>query len=274
MMGQAMKWMALLLGATGSGWLIGCAGGGWNSGTLGYVAWALMPYAGLLLGSLATLRWPAHASVERALKWVIVLLALLGPAMYIDILFVHVDAQGAIAMLVVPVIQTGLGLVATLLMAIWQWRISRRAAQSVPLGLAVATASTGATISRTKWKKPLRSVLLATAILGTLGYLGISYLQYQDGRTIDTAKEVDFYITEYCRSHQQLPSAAQLRTRFPSLSKANGWFYFRTDDDTNWLKVQYPVRWWNRQAIGRPNISEFTATAYAYSLEYHCPSTP
>lgn len=269
-----MKWMALLLGATGSVWLMAYAGGGWNSGTLAYVAWALMPYAGLLLASLAMLRWPAYASVERALKWVTILLALLGPAMYIDILFVHVDAQGAIAMLMVPVIQTGLGLVAMVLIAIWQWRISRRATQSVPLGLAVATASTGATISRTKWKKPLRSVLLATAILGTLGYLGISYLQYQDGRTIDTAKEVDFYITEYCKAHQQLPSTAQLRARFPSMSIADGWLYFAIDGRTNWLKVQYPVRWWNRQAIGRPDISEFTATAHAYSLEYHCPSTP
>ena len=54
-------------------------------------------------------------------------------------------------------------------------------------------------------EKPLRTLLQAVIILVTLSYAGISYLQYQDTKTFDTAKEMDYYITGYCKMHQQLP---------------------------------------------------------------------
>ena len=36
------------------------------------------------------------------------------------------------------------------------------------------------------------------------------------------------------------------------------------------ISIQYPMRWQNRGAIGTSIRSEFTATVYAYSVEYHC----
>jgi len=54
--------------------------------------------------------------------------------------------------------------------------------------------------------------------------------------------------------------------RFPVLSTNISWYYFSKDH--TWLKLQYPVRWRNSDAIGKPAISEFTATVYAYSIEY------
>jgi hypothetical protein len=269
-----MTWLALLLGAACSAWLMASVGGGWVRGAPGYAAWALLPYAGLLLSKLAMLRWPAHPSVERVLQWITVLLAILGPTLYVDILFVHVDAQGALAMLVVPAIQTGLWLAAIVLLAIWQWRIARRGVQTIRAGPARPPSSNLLSRRSMGWKQPLRYAVAAAAILGALAYAGISCLQYRDAGTIDTAREVDFYIREYCKARHQLPGSAQLHARFPGLSTDHGWFFYTVDGRTNWLRVQYPVRWWNRQAIGSPRISEFTATAYAYSLEYRCGGEP
>ena len=117
--------------------------------------------------------------------------------------------------------------------------------------------------------KKLIKFILATSVIGiALFNILISILQYKDQNSIDTAKEVDFYITQYCEANSRLPTSARLHERFPDLSTDIGWFYF-TDDKT-WLKLQYPVRWRNGDAIGTPNISEFTATVYSYSINYHC----
>lgn len=117
--------------------------------------------------------------------------------------------------------------------------------------------------------KKLVKFILATAVIGiSVSYALISMLQYKDRETIDTAKGVDTFITQYCKANNRLPTSARLHEQFPDLSTDIGWFYF-TDDKT-WLKLQYPVRWRNGDALGTPNISEFTATVYSYSINYRC----
>jgi len=125
--------------------------------------------------------------------------------------------------------------------------------------------------SASRLKTPIISIIKTVCIISFFIYVLISMLQRSDSKTIDTAKEVDFFITQYCEANNQLPTSSRLHERFPGLSTDNGWFYF-TDDKT-WLKVQYPVKWRNSNAIGIPQTSEFTATIYSYNLEYHCGST-
>lgn len=264
------KWLsliALFLGAVCSSALMAFDGGGWIQGALGYVAWALMPYGVLLVIYFASGLPRIHPPIQRALTWAIIIVALVGPLLYFDTLFIHVDAQGAIAMLIFPVIQTGLGLFAIVVSLVWQWRISRAIVLSRQAGRENAlSASVPAIVSR--FKKPILSILKSVFIVSFVIYTLISILQILDSKTIDTAKEVDFFITRYCEANSRLPTSAKLRVRFPDLSTDKGWFYF-TDDKT-WLKVQYPVKWRNSNAIGIPKTSEFTATIYSYNLEYRC----
>ena len=123
-----LAWSALLLGALCSAGLMVFVVGGWRHGVLGYVAWALMPHAVLAV----MLLWARRVRVDRPVQllsaWAGVVIALGGPLLYIDAMFVHVDAQGALVVLMVPVIQTTLGIAAVVAGILWQWRISRRAA--------------------------------------------------------------------------------------------------------------------------------------------------
>jgi len=34
--------------------------------------------------------------------------------------------------------------------------------------------------------------------------------------------------------------------------------------------MQYPMKWQNADAIGERNLSEFTGTVYAYTVDYQC----
>lgn len=260
---------ALAFGAGISTTSIIFAAGGWAQGILGYVGWALMPYAVLLIIHFSVLKLLTHPPIQQALAYAVVIFALAGPLLYIDILFVHSDAQGAIAMLMVPVIQTGFGLFTAAVCLVWQWHINRagllfhQAGGYSPINVLMKSMS--------QLIKPILPFIKKIFIVGCIGYILVIALQLTDAKAIDTAKEVDFYITQYCSAISQLPTSARLRERFPDLSTDNGWFYF-TDDKT-WLKVQYPVKWRNNSAIGMPQRSEFTATIYSYTLEYRCDTT-
>lgn len=255
-----IKWLtltAILFGAICSSALMTFNGGWWKQELRGYVPWALMPYTLLLIGFFASRLFRIRPDVQRALTWGIIIVALAGPLLYIDTLFIHVDAQGGLVMLMVPVTQVGAALIVIIAALLWQWHINRSASKT-----------SQQTVGMIKLKKFIKFILVSAVTGVTLSYILISILQYKDRKTIDTAKEVDFYITQYCEAKNRLPTSARLHERFPDLSTDIGWFYF-TDDKT-WLKVQYPVRWRNSDAIGTAGISEFTATVYAYSIEYHC----
>ena len=120
----------------------------------------------------------------------------------------------------------------------------------------------------TGWKKALRAAVVSVVALAALLYGVISWLQNADSATIRTAKDVGGFIDQYCAKNGSLPAAAVLRQRFPDLNRDSGWFFY-TNDKT-FLIVQYPVRWSNKDAIGRQKRSEFTATVYAYTVDYHC----
>lgn len=229
--------------------------GGMTMELLGYLAWSLTPYALLLALHYATSAKRLGAFSIRETVWSFVGLALVGPFLYFDIIVLHPDAQGAIAMLMVPLLQSiGIACVSGVAFS-WYYLQNRKTDLT-------------STDGQTALANPILSWLNRSALVIWSLYLLISVLQYSDAKTIDTAKEVDFFITQYCAAHNALPTAAKLHERFPGLTTDAGWFFFT--DDVTWLKMQYPVKWSNSRALGNAQRSEFTATTYSYILEYHC----
>lgn len=117
-------------------------------------------------------------------------------------------------------------------------------------------------------KKSLRVIFVSAITIAALLYALITMLQNADSTTIKIAKEVDAFVVQYCKNNNNLPTSGVLQSQYPNLNRDSGWFFY-TDDKT-YLKVQYPMRWWNKDAIGERRISEFTATVYAYVVEYKC----
>jgi hypothetical protein len=259
---------ALLLGALSSSWLMAFVVGGWKRGTLGYLAWTLMPYAVLLVACIGLCRRGIHPPVRLLLVWAIVLASVGGPLLYIDAMFVHVDAQGALAVLMVPPLQTAIGLLAVVAALVWQWRIGRSAAMSAGPTQGNEAPHGSARQGGRQLKRLLRAMLISVIVMATLSYVLISMLQRSDAKTIETAREVDRFVDQYCRHNNSLPTSGVLKARFPHLTADSGWFFFT--DDKNYLRMQYPMQWWNRDAPGEPRISEFTATPYAYGIDYKC----
>jgi len=116
-------WSALVLGALSSAGLAGYIGGGWNQGVLGYVAWALSPYVALSVPHALGRVYHVGRPVQMFLAWTTVALALGGPLLYLDAMLVRVDAQGALAILMIPIRQTAAALVADAVAVVWQWRL-------------------------------------------------------------------------------------------------------------------------------------------------------
>lgn len=117
-------------------------------------------------------------------------------------------------------------------------------------------------------KSPIKSALGAVLGVAALLGVGVFFLQRSDAPAIATAREVDAFILRYCEQNGRLPVEAALRAQFPGQNRAAGWFFYT--DDRTYLKMQYPVKWWNGNAIGTRRISEFTATPYAYVVDYKC----
>lgn len=115
----------------GDGWVAGAivAGAGGSAGvvlfvlrgetdlTLRYLAWALMPYL-LSTGVLSASRaWHVQSLSRRVLSWSAIVVAALGPALYVDAVFLRPDAQGPLVVLMVPVWQMALS-IASIVIAI------------------------------------------------------------------------------------------------------------------------------------------------------------
>jgi len=254
------------LGALCSSGLMVFVGGGWKQGVLGYVAWALIPYLTIAVIQLCARFFHLSRPVNLLLIWAALVISTIGPLLYLDALFVHVDAQGALAILMIPVIQILLTLLATLMAVYWHWRLRRHTRKPAD----IRNVSPLFSIPRimTSLNKPQGILLAAAMIIFVLVYALISLLQSADLKTIAIARDVDTFILQYCNNNKVLPVSGVLQKQFPNLNRESGWFFY-TDDKT-YLKVQYPMRWWNKQAIGEPRISEFTATAYAYIVDYKC----
>lgn len=103
------------------------ASGGWTKVEFSYVPWTLMPYLVLVAAYMGTLFSGIQNPARALLVWATVVVALTGPLLYADALFWHVDAQGALAILMVPVIQVALTVFLFCTAAIWQWRIKQTA---------------------------------------------------------------------------------------------------------------------------------------------------
>lgn len=258
---------AVASGALGASWLMAFVGGGWKQGALGYVAWALMPYAVVTAMLVCARIFRLARGVHLFCHWAGIAIALGGPVLYVDAILVHVDAQGALVVLMIPVMQTAAVIGATLVAGLWQWRIHRRARSG-----ARQTDQATSTPAPAPWiggsKRILGTVFVLAIAICALLYALISMFQQWDSATIKIAKEVDAFINQYCETNDRLPASTTLSSRFPDLNRDSGWFFY-TDEKT-FLVVQYPMRWSNKDAIGRRKISEFTATVYAYTVEYHC----
>lgn len=265
-----MKWMAIIAvasGALSASWLMAFVGGGWKQGVFGYVVWALMPYAVVTAMLVCARMFRLDRGVHLLCHWASIAIALGGPLLYVDAMFVHVDAQGALVVLMIPIMQTATGIGAALVAGLWQWRIHRRVRRGTPKADG-ATFTLAPAPSIGGMKKVLVTLLALAIAICALLYALISMFQQADSATIKIAKDVDAFIIQYCEANDQLPTSTTLSSRFPDLNRDSRWFFF-TDDKT-FLIVQYPMRWWNKDAIGRRKISEFTATVYAYTVEYHC----
>lgn len=265
-----IRWMAIAAVAAGAlcaSWLMAFVGGGWKQGVFGYVAWALMPYAVVTAILVCARIFQLDRGVYLLCHWASILIALGGPLFYVDTMFVHVDAQGALVVLMIPVMQTAAGIGAALAAGLWQWRIHRHIRRGAPKKIEQLPR-----LHRFRliggMKRVLVTVLVLAIAICTLLYALISMFQQADSATIKIARDMDAFIIEYCEVNDQLPTSTTLSSRFPGLHRDSGWFFF-TDDKT-FLIVQYPMRWSNKDAIGRRKISEFTATVYAYTIEYHC----
>ncbi len=245
----------ILAAAVSTACFIVYVSGGWTMGLLGYLAWSLTPYTLLLGVHYATCAKRLDAFSVGEAAWSLGGIALAGPFLYFDIIVLHPDAQGAIAMLMVPILQF-VGIVVISGIA-WSW-----------YSLQARKMDSGSTKSQAVLTNPILSWLNKSALVIFSLYLLISVLQYSDAGTIDTAKEVDFFITQHCAVHHALPTAAKVHERFPGLTTDAGWFFFT--DNVTWLKMQYPVKWSNSRALGNAQRSEFTATTYSYLIQYRC----
>ncbi|MBI3351684.1 MAG: hypothetical protein HY036_03820 [Nitrospirae bacterium] len=121
-------------------------------------------------------------------------------------------------------------------------------------------------------KKGLTILLLIILIMFFSIFALITKFQHEDLKTIQKAKQVDSFIVTFCMENKIIPSLLALKERFPDLNWKTGWFFYTNERD--WMRLQYPMRWWNKEAIGTRRISEFTATVYAYAVDYHCKDGP
>jgi len=124
-----IKWMAIIAvasGALSTSWMMAFVGGSWKQGVFGYVAWALMPYAVMTAMLVCARIFRLARGVHLLCHWASIVVALGEPLLYFDAMFVHVDAQGALAVLMIPVMQTAAGIGAALVTGLWQWRVHRR----------------------------------------------------------------------------------------------------------------------------------------------------
>jgi len=116
-------WSTLALGALCSAGLAATISGGWKQGFPGYAAWALFPYVALSVPLALGYVFRVSRPIQEFLAWITVVVALGGPLLYVDAMLVRVDAQGALAILMIPIRQTAAALVADAVAVVWQWRI-------------------------------------------------------------------------------------------------------------------------------------------------------
>ena len=114
-------WSALALGALCSAGLAGSIGAGWKQGIPFHAAWALFPYMALAVSLALGRVFHAGRPVQRFLAWITVVVGLGGPLLYLYAMLVRVDAQGALAALMIPIQQTAASVVAAAVAVIWQW---------------------------------------------------------------------------------------------------------------------------------------------------------
>jgi len=117
-----------------------------------------------------------------------------------------------------------------------------------------------------KFLVPTALVLLGIA--GAAVWFLVATLNKADGAALQAARQVDAFILEACQRAQRLPAVDDLRRHFPDLRAGDGWLFFANGSD--YLGMQYPMHWRRDAALGRPRISEFTATVYAYAVDYRC----
>ena len=135
---QFSKWGSLAVGLLLTVGLWSSGAGGLSQlaarGILGFVAWSCLPY--LIFAVVLTVAHIAAArqSVQLFLAWVTVVVALLGPLLYLDSMFVHPDAQGALVFLVVPVYQLAVALVAVIVAVVWEGKGGNRDGKSLGTG--------------------------------------------------------------------------------------------------------------------------------------------
>jgi hypothetical protein len=78
--------------------------------------WLAWPHAALAAVVVISMR---RGRLARAVQSAALLVSLLGPVLLVDAVFLHPDAQGALGVLIVPIVQLGCGVMSFL--AIWSY---------------------------------------------------------------------------------------------------------------------------------------------------------
>jgi hypothetical protein len=117
---KRMAITAVASGALSASWLMAFVGGGWRQGVFGYVVWALMPSAVVTAVLVCARIVQLARGVHLLCHWASIVIPLAGPLLYVDAMCVHVDAQGALVVLMIPVMQTAAGIGAAFVAGLWQ----------------------------------------------------------------------------------------------------------------------------------------------------------
>jgi hypothetical protein len=93
-------------------------------------------------------------------------------------------------------------------------------------------------------------------------------LRTHDAPAIHQARRIAAFVQDHCGLHGTVPNMASLREHFRTLPQGRYW-HVRSDGRKS-FSVQYPMNWWNDDAIGDARLSPFTATPYSYLFRFTC----
>lgn len=99
--------------------------------------------------------------------------------------------------------------------------------------------------------------------------LGVGTLYVSDSATVAQANEVEAYLQDYCREHNEYPDYEKVEGRFPELYPNQEWYYWPSETLTS-AAFQYPMTLPIPSAPGRSKVSEFLPVIYAYAVQHPC----
>jgi hypothetical protein len=99
-----------------------------------------------------------------------------------------------------------------------------------------------------------------------------AFLYHRDQGNVHKARDVMAAVHDFCLRRGRLPKPDEFATAHRPLTPETGWYYWPSSDGRE-VRIRYPMTAkWIADAPGKPEISEFTATTYAYTMHISCPT--